>query len=327
MDVEYQGLSCDNIVPWDDYDHAKEYYGVSKVKEAKIKISEIFSSIQGEGLYAGTPSIFLRTFGCNFECRGYGMPHGHRSTEPEDIVKNMNDSYGYEEYKDLPLVKTGCDSYASWHKDFKQFSPFMTVTEIAEKIKELLNGRLFGRNLHLILTGGEPLLGWQQNYISLIFALYEWDLVDRYDGLHITFETNGTKELTKELCAFLSDPTFVSETTFAISSKLSSSGEKFEDRFKPEAIKSYLLCRHSNKSFFKWVISNPADFYEAAEFSNKYEVAGINLPIYLMPAGAQIEMYDHNSQWLANMIVSRNIKNFRFSPRLQVSLFKNAWGT
>lgn len=295
------------------------------MKEAKIKISEIFSSIQGEGLYAGTPSIFLRTFGCNFECRGYGMSHGQKSTEPEDILKGINDSYGYEEYKDLPLVKTGCDSYASWHKDFKQFSPFMTTTNIAEKIKELLNGRKFGRNLHLILTGGEPLLGWQQNYIDLIVTLYEWDLVDRYEGLHITFETNGTKPLTKELCAFLSDPTFVSQTTFAISSKLSSSGEKFEDRFNPDAVKSYLLTRHANTSFFKWVISGKNDLKESYEFRKLYKEAGIIIPIYLMPAGGQNDMYDLNSKWLWGDI--QKMDGFRFSPRLQVSIAGNAWGT
>jgi 7-carboxy-7-deazaguanine synthase len=33
-----------------------------------MKISEIFYSIQGEGMYTGIPSIFIRTFGCNYKC-------------------------------------------------------------------------------------------------------------------------------------------------------------------------------------------------------------------------------------------------------------------
>ena len=33
-----------------------------------MKVSEIFSSIQGEGPYAGKPSIFLRTALCNLKC-------------------------------------------------------------------------------------------------------------------------------------------------------------------------------------------------------------------------------------------------------------------
>jgi len=34
----------------------------------KAKISEIFSSIQGEGVYLGVPQLFIRFFGCNLSC-------------------------------------------------------------------------------------------------------------------------------------------------------------------------------------------------------------------------------------------------------------------
>ena len=40
----------------------------------KLKISELFYSAQGEGRFVGVPSVFLRTFGCNFQCAGFGMP-------------------------------------------------------------------------------------------------------------------------------------------------------------------------------------------------------------------------------------------------------------
>ena len=33
-----------------------------------MRINEIFYSIQGEGRYIGTPSLFIRTQGCNFRC-------------------------------------------------------------------------------------------------------------------------------------------------------------------------------------------------------------------------------------------------------------------
>jgi 7-carboxy-7-deazaguanine synthase len=34
-----------------------------------MRISELFYSLQGEGLLAGVPSIFIRTAGCNLACR------------------------------------------------------------------------------------------------------------------------------------------------------------------------------------------------------------------------------------------------------------------
>ena len=57
---------------------------------AKLKVSELFYSIQGEGRYMGVPSVFLRTFGCNFKCAGFGMPKGELSREVEDIASRIH---------------------------------------------------------------------------------------------------------------------------------------------------------------------------------------------------------------------------------------------
>ena len=39
----------------------------------KLRYSEAFYSVQGEGKYVGVPSVFLRTFGCNFRCMNFGL--------------------------------------------------------------------------------------------------------------------------------------------------------------------------------------------------------------------------------------------------------------
>src|SRR5579875_423060 len=40
----------------------------AELKLVKVPISEVFYSIQGEGLHAGRPSVFIRTYFCNLSC-------------------------------------------------------------------------------------------------------------------------------------------------------------------------------------------------------------------------------------------------------------------
>ncbi len=47
-------------------------------------ISEIFHSIQGEGLLTGVPSVFIRTSGCNLRCRWCDTPYTSWSPEGEE---------------------------------------------------------------------------------------------------------------------------------------------------------------------------------------------------------------------------------------------------
>ena len=110
---------------------------------SKLKIAELFYSIQGEGRYMGVPSIFLRTFGCNFKCAGFGMPKGHLSEEYLAV-----DPSKYSEYGQLPLVSTGCDSYASWDPRFKHLSPMLETDDVAEAIMCLLPNREWGDAHH-----------------------------------------------------------------------------------------------------------------------------------------------------------------------------------
>lgn len=51
-----------------------------------MKIAEIFYSIQGEGLLAGQPSVFIRTSGCNLRCRWCDTPYTSWHPEGEDMT-------------------------------------------------------------------------------------------------------------------------------------------------------------------------------------------------------------------------------------------------
>jgi 7-carboxy-7-deazaguanine synthase len=287
----------------------------------KIKISELFYSIQGEGRYMGVPSVFLRTYGCNFKCAGFGMPKGELSSEREKV--NPED---YKEYGTLPLVTTGCDSYASWDPRFKHLSPSRDVDTIVSDIMELLPHKEW-REEHLVITGGEPLLGWQRAFPELLSH------PDMQQLQEITFETNGTQPLHPEFINYLEQwwwdggkPGIGSnvrdrEVTFSVSAKLSCSGEKAEDAIKPEIVASYQEVGHV---YLKFVIATEDDAKEALEAVEQYRFAGFTGNVYFMPVGGVESVYHLNNRTVADLAMKNGV---RYSDRLQVPLFKNAWAT
>lgn len=50
-----------------------------------MKIAEIYASVQGEGLLTGTPSIFVRTSGCNLRCWFCDTPYASWIPEGDDL--------------------------------------------------------------------------------------------------------------------------------------------------------------------------------------------------------------------------------------------------
>ena len=285
---------------------------------SKIKIAELFYSIQGEGRYMGVPSVFLRTFGCNFKCAGFGMPRGESSHEATDIAGAHTMIKAFEKYEELPLVSTGCDSYASWHPDFKDLSPMLTSEAIADRIAEIIP---FGewRDEHLVITGGEPLLGWQRAYPELL------DHPKMKKLKEITFETNGTQKLTQDFKNYLGVwkglPRQQREITFSVSAKLPASGEKWEEAICPEIVCEY---EEVGTAYLKFVVATEEDIKDAERAVEEFKTAGFKGHIYLMPVGGVESVYTLNAK---NVALAAMKRGWRYSDRLQVPLFKNEWGT
>lgn len=286
---------------------------------SKIKIAELFYSIQGEGRYMGVPSVFLRTFGCNFTCAGFGMPRGQTSTEADEVARTHREIETFFKYEELPLVSTGCDSYASWHPDFKDLSPMLTTDAIVDRIMQILpHGKW--KEEHLVITGGEPLLGWQRAYPDLLNHPRMRKLKE------ITFETNGTQELSNEFADYLvqwqlPDPNFVREVTFSVSAKLPASGEQWEEAIRPEIVRQYQKIGHT---YLKFVVATEEDVKDALKAVEQYRSAGFKGSIYLMPVGGVESVYSLNNKTVALLAMQHGL---RYSDRLQVPLFKNEWGT
>jgi len=284
---------------------------------SKLKIAELFYSIQGEGRYMGVPSVFLRTFGCNFKCAGFGMPRGEISHEATDIAATHTMIESFQKYEDLPLVSTGCDSYASWMPEFKDLSPMLTTDAIVERIMEILPKNKW-QDAHLVITGGEPLLGWQRAYPDLLSHPKMAELKE------ITFETNGTQKLTEEFRSYLHNwkkehPE--REITFSVSAKLPCSGEKWEEAILPQVVCEY---EWFGTTYLKFVIATEQDFADAECAIAAYRKAGFKGHVYLMPVGGVESVYAMNNKNVALLAMKNGL---RYSDRLQVPLFKNEWGT
>jgi 7-carboxy-7-deazaguanine synthase len=297
----------------------------------KLRYSEAFYSIQGEGKYVGVPSVFLRTFGCNFRCMNFGLPRGEPSRAEKhangqrfnaEVAKLIQSGVpeSTKKFEDLPIIHTGCDTYASIYPEFKHLVMDKTIDEVVEHLLSITpTGKWTmddGQDIHLILTGGEPLLAWQQLYIQLFEHPRMQDLKN------VTFETNATQNLHLDFKHYLENQNRF-KVTWSCSPKLSVSGESWSDAIRPEVAVDYASVSGSD-IYFKFVVADSVDIEEANRAVAQFQAAGVVCPVYVMPLGGRSEEYNLNVQEVANTALERG---WRFTPRLHISLFGNAWGT
>lgn len=281
-----------------------------------IKYSEIFYSIQGEGRFVGVPSVFVRLFGCNLKCPGFGKTEDSPTQE-----EYLNSLKGFRTLKDLPIPTIGCDSAFSWHPNFKKLAkeklPSAMVTEMLNLIplKHWISET--GNDIHLVFTGGEPLL-WEKGISEIIDS-------PRLKSLkNITFETNGTQCLSPEF----TERTNKSDKhiTWSVSPKLSNSGEDFKKAIKSSAIRS--MNRVTNSFLYlKFVVSNKSHLKEIMVALEYYKSKGARYDaVYIMPEGATTEQLDEGD--MQTHIANECLRHgFYFSPRLHCQLFGNNHGT
>jgi len=287
---------------------------------SKLHYTELFYSIQGEGQYMGVPSVFLRMFGCNFRCKNFGRYEkdilGVEETHNPEVVTIIKNIDQYKTFGDLPLTKTGCDSYSSIYPEFKEFVIKENSDAIVNRIMEILPFNEW-RDEHLVITGGEPLLGWQRAFPDLLNHPKMASLNE------ITFETNGTQRLSDEFKSFLHSWASKGKRkiTFSISAKLPASGESWSDAIQPKIVNEY---EWFGTAYLKLVVATEQDIKDAERAVNEFRDAGFTGHVYLMPVGGVESIYTLNAK---NVALATMKRGWRYSDRLQVPLFKNLWGT
>lgn len=297
--------------------------------DTKYTYSEIFYSVQGEGKYTGVPSAWLRMFLCNLQCNGFGQkdPTNPATYElPYELLNVKN----YTNLEDLPVFDKGCDSSYSWSKKYKHLCPTETASQIADKIIDSMrtewnpNG-LFshpsGLEQHMCFTGGEPLL--KKSQLCIVEVMDEF--FDRCNvPQFITFETNGTQDLTLAMKHMIEDCEIEDiETFFSISPKLFSvSGESPLKAICPSVVTEY--WQHSSKGQLKFVVNGTQQAWdEVTEAVELFRKEGVGYPVYIMPVGATLE----NQQTVAGDIAREAFqRGYNVSARVHCYLWGNTIG-
>ena len=293
----------------------------------KIRYSEIFYSVQGEGRFVGVPSVFFRVFGCNFNCHGFGQGRDKSKwLKPEEMPYATQDLSNVKHVSELPVVEIGCDASASWASRYKHLVSWDSVEKIAKDVTAYTPQNKWtcdnGQDVHFIITGGEPML-WQRETQQLLRQPEFNDLKN------ITIETNCTQPFKEDFDKFLhglvagdytKHPVHV---TWSTSPKLSISGEKWERAIRPDVAKQYASIPNTHL-YYKFVVQDEQDLDEVNRARDAYQKADVDADIYLMPMGATQEGQAKTAGQVAEIAMKHG---FKYSPRLHVDLFGNKWGT
>ena len=290
--------------------------------------SEIFRSIQGEGVYTGVPTVWLRLFGCNLECNGFGQED---PTDPSTYILPYQeiDLKDISVPEQLPVFSYGCDSSYSWSRRFKKLQRKGTPEEVASELHQLM----YDRKTHVAFTGGEPLMkAGQKNIVKVIKELKEL-FNDGYGHkgklTNVTFETNGTRPLTEELTTTLTADSFETEFFFSVSPKIwSTSGEK--DKIFPEIVlgyqeASYIPTVSTPQGQLKFVCNGSIPSWrEIEEAVHQFRDAGVMYPIWIMPVGATEE--SQNEDIVAEIAEETMDRGWNVAARVHCYIWGNEIG-
>ena len=291
----------------------------------KIRYSELFASFQGEAEFTGMPSIWLRFFGCNLECNGFGQCD---PTNPDtyDLPYKTIPVKNYKTMQELPVFDKGCDSGYSWSTRFKHLAFDANEKELAEQLLRVMDEkmgitdwkhRVLSTEPQLCFTGGEPMM--QQKGMAAI--LRELENITGAPCPQITIETNATKPIQPDAFAEIRDRT--KKIHFAMSPKLFSvSGEK--DAVKQSIIESYIDI--ADTAAIKFVHNGTQKAWnELSDLEPWLSALPEHVTLWVMFAGATKESQEGKAiADFANEAINRG---YRVAARVHCAVFGNTMGT
>lgn len=297
----------------------------------RVRYSEIFFSFQGEAEFAGVPAVWLRFFGCNLNCHGFGQKN------PLDLSTYVLpfESYDVSQAKDvneLPVWSTGCDSSYSWSQRYKHLAHDVEIPELVDRLIEQNKSKhnpdgLFvhpksGQSVMLCFTGGEPMLR-QPAMMEILRELSRRKNMPRI----VTVETNATRPLSAELKKFIAiefGELGGYRWHWAMSPKLYTvSGER--GAINADNISDYVFT--VSTSVLKFVCNGTSANWAELDLKLKdikLKCRTFMPPVWIMPVGATKDAQEHPD--IADLCIEAMQRGFNVATRNQCYVFGNIIG-
>ncbi len=248
-----------------------------------LEINEIFGpTIQGEGKKVGTPSVFVRFGKCNMQCAGFEVEY-----ETPSGIK-----------------KCSCDSYYASDIAFRdQWSKYENSKALIEEVNKLLPNY----KVDIVLTGGEPLLYWNDDEFQKFIQYY---INNNYS---LTIETNASIDI-----EFKQD--WQKKILFSNSVKLSNSGEPLSKRVNISTLTK--IINFCDNSYLKFVIDKKFLILASKEIDEIIKQIP-KCEVYIMPLGDTAKIIDKNSLSVIKFALE---KGYKYSDRLHIRVWDNKRG-
>ena len=279
-----------------------------------MRLAEIFTSRQGEGLLTATPSVFVRASGCNLRCWFCDTPYTSWQPEGEDwsvdkIVAEVERlvSVGWDQRAErAPAhhLESGGPAAAD-HRS-------AAVPALSHRTATDRQGRPEARPTigHVVLTGGEPML-----FAELV------PLCERLHaaGLHLTIETAGTVDL-PVICDLMSISPKLASSTPSLEMGGAWSARHERDRHQPAVIRR-LMADYDYQ--LKFVIDTPADCEAVEQWLTEFPAADRSR-VLLMPQGIDVAALAAIAEWLVPYCEQHD---FVYCPRKHIEWYGAVRGT
>ncbi|QOP46443.1 7-carboxy-7-deazaguanine synthase QueE [Sulfurimonas paralvinellae] len=223
-----------------------------------VYLVEHFYSIQGEGKYVGTPSLFFRFGGCNMRCEGFGC------------IEKADDG----------VEVLGCDTVYAVNKE--HFSHTWIPITKPQELLSVLELYDLPCAVDIVLTGGEPLIYANDE----VFVTFLELLIAR--GHQVTFETNGSLNID-----FEHYPVY-KECVFALSVKLANSKEPLSKRIRGDVI--YNIASNAKDAFFKFSIDRDSIDLALEDEIESIRIHSPKTKVYCMPVGGTKAEVEANTE-------------------------------